>query len=396
MSSEFLIVRADARHIPLADNSVQCVVTSPPYFGLRKYDRNPLGSFGTEKTVAEYIQHTVEFLREVRRVLRPDGVVWWNIADSYAGSGKGQKANGEQATHGKKQSTNAGAVQGGIAPAYRGLRAKNLCLIPQRVVIAAQEDGWIVRDVIIWHKPNPMTESMKDRCTRSYETILMLTKFPHYYYNAEAVKEPSKYPNDTRKSRSHSGQKRLPTDEVAGIRPGSKTYPFRNPRNVWSFPTKGFKGRHFATFPEELPRRCILATSRPGDVVLDPFGGSGTTAKVAVAVGRRAVSIDLAYHDIARERIAAGCRQARGLEKSPAEPLGAAVDQGGGATLQEAEVPLPGITDSVQVFREDSQGIGIWMPCPGCGEAVQAEWRQIAVHTMSRRTDEVTGRVADQ
>jgi DNA modification methylase len=164
----------------------------------------------------------------------------------------------------------------------------------------------------------------------------MLTKFPEYYWNPEAIKEPSKYPNDTRKSRSRAGQKRLPIGDVAGVRPGNKTYPFRNPGNVWTFATQPYKAAHFATFPEELPRRCILAASRPGDVVLDPFGGSGTTAKVAVELGRHAVSMDLAYHDIARERIAPGRRHISRRSEIPSAPLSAAEEQEGavGATAQ--------------------------------------------------------------
>ncbi|MDR3676934.1 MAG: site-specific DNA-methyltransferase [Acidobacteriota bacterium] len=430
IGSEFLIVRANARNIPLADNSVQCVVTSPPYFGLRKYageqelvwpvsqNRGVVrcnrgdhswgetivvktsdtynvgfnercgnasgkrkqeassygqvlkgcfcqrcgawrGAFGLEPTIAMYVQHSVEILREIRRVLRPDGVCFWNIGDSYANTSS--RAGGQD-----KQSDQQTVEMRGITkPIPDGLKPKDLCLIPQRIALAAQQDGWCVRDVIIWQKPNPMPESVGDRCTRSYEPILMLTKSEQYYWNKEAIKEPSKYPNDTRKSRSRSGQKRLPTEEVAGIRPGSKTYPFRNPRNVWTFPTQPYSGAHFATFPEQLPRRCILAGSRPGDVVLDPFGGSGTTAKVAAALARRAVSIDLAYHDIARERVAAGCRQTNAREETSAEPLSVTVNQreAAGGTLQGADVPMPSIPESVPAFGEESQGMGIPLPC---------------------------------
>jgi DNA modification methylase len=259
------ILQASAFAIPLADSSVQMVVTSPPYYGLRNYAANPDNAFGREATVGEYVQHAVEVLREIHRVLRQDGVVFWNIADSY--------------------------------------REKNLCLIPQRIAIAAQDDGWIVRDQIIWHKPAPMPESAKDRCTRSYEPILMLTKSAHYFWDTEAVAEKT---NDLktkpRRFRKGDASVTLRHDEGNHYQPRAT----RNPRNVWTLSPTPFRGAHFATFPQDLPRRCILAASKPGDTVLDPFGGSGTTGVVAEELGRHAVLLDISreYVELMQKRMA--------------------------------------------------------------------------------------------
>lgn len=175
------IIQDNAFHIPLRDESVQCVVTSPPYFNLRKYAGSNDDSFGQEKSIHTYVDRTVEVLREIRRVLRSDGVVFWNIGDSYSGSSKG---NGGKNAPKKGCGTKAGATHAEVP-------SKNLCLIPERIVIAAQEDGWFVRDIIIWHKPNCVPESVKDRCTRSYEVVLMLTKSKKYYFNNNAIKEPA-------------------------------------------------------------------------------------------------------------------------------------------------------------------------------------------------------------
>jgi len=301
------LIGADARRIPLSDGSVQCVVTSPPYFGLRKYDGGQdgiwggdpdckhqwgeekkikqapqrdhakrgfaqtrgneaarkgmafdasqgclcsmcgawKGAYGFEPTVELYVAHTIEIMREIRRVLRNDGLLFWNVGDTY--------------------------------------RGKNLAAVPQRVAITAIDDGWILRDNIIWAKPNPMPESVKDRMTRSHESVLMLAKSEHYYWNTEACREPA-----TSKDAGADGK--------------------RNMRNVWTIPLQPFRGAHFAPFPEELARRCISLASREGDLILDPFGGSGTTGKVAMELGRRSVLLDVnytgegGYERVARER----------------------------------------------------------------------------------------------
>jgi DNA modification methylase len=303
-----MLVRSDARRIPLPDGSVQSVVTSPPYWGLRKYEGGQdgvwggrpdcdhewgkekrtkqapqrdhakgggfastrgteaarrgmafeasqgrlcsicgawKGSYGLEPTVELYVEHTIEVMREIRGVLREDGLVFWNIGDTY--------------------------------------RDKSLAAIPQRVAIAAIEDGWILRDSIVWAKANPMPESVKDRLTRSYETVLMLAKSSRYYWNHEAAREPA-----TSKDAGADGM--------------------RNMRNVWTIALQPYKGAHFAAFPEELVRRCISLASKPGDLVLDPFGGSGTTGKVAMELGRRSLLLDInytgdgGYEELARQR----------------------------------------------------------------------------------------------
>jgi len=274
---QVLIIRADAFQIPLKDESVQCVVTSPPYFNLRRYEGSDENSFGQEKTIAEYVQHTIEVLREVKRVLRPDGVVFWNIGDSYS--------------------------------------KKNLCLIPDRVGIAAQEDGWIIRDKIIWHKPNPVPESVTDRCTQSYEVILMMTKNEKYFSNL--LKEPAVTSSLKSKVKKPGGKylkclyppvggkkhQALLKANLGGNKP--KIYPFRHKRNVWSIPTKPHKEAHTAMFPEELPELCIKAASKKGQTVLDPFAGSGTTGIVAKKLGRKAVLLDISseYVKLMKERL---------------------------------------------------------------------------------------------
>lgn len=447
---------------------MQCVVTSPPYWGLRKYAGEqvliwpgPLpcvrsmrhrwagesrksmtggvgtgvvgshqhdetyyhvtsntcvkcgawrGAYGLEPTVEMYVAHTVEILREVRRVLRADGVCFWNVGDSYVGSGKGGNPEGSSA----KQTTVRGAADGmpttfikskriergdgrwggGNLPANDGLKPKDLCLIPFRIALAAQADGWWVRSDIIWAKPNPMPESVTDRPTDAYEHILMLTKSARYFWDAEAVKEPIQdYIAERIRREAAAGMvNRNQTDSYDKIRGDGGVARFqkgtwekflggRNMRNVWTFPTQPYSGAHFATFPEELPRRCIKAATsakgacrqcgapweqvtkkgrgvigdaaevrtredahtesayekgsnpnriallrqaaraaggeyvndaqtigwRPGCkckgqhgrtvpcVVLDPFGGSGTTGRVAIKLNRRAVLLDLAY-----------------------------------------------------------------------------------------------------
>ena len=456
------IYNCNALTLPLADETVQCVVTSPPYYGLRKYsgeqeliwgnghcdhewqvtpprrswsvedcpNQNTIsagnkgslydaeggnlctkcktwrGAFGLEPSVEMYVKHTVEVLREIRRVLRPDGVVFWNVGDSYWG-GKGQSAQAWSTTHldrdtlqkQQHQISGMGDIrpQDGKDPV---IKPKDLCLIPQRVAIAAQDDGWWVRSIIIWSKPNPMPESVTDRPTESHEYIIMLTKSARYYWDQTAVLEPITRTSIDRLSQdieNQIGSDRIPGKtngnmkavclkmegtEYGGNGSGFKGHsgnydsegnllgnPLgRNIRSVWTFPTMPYKAAHFAVFPEELPKRCILAATsdkgncskcgkpwerivkksggtigkgswidhskedeqgksraygplldntRPWDngtykvedlgwqpscecnapttssIVLDPFGGSGTTGKVAKELNRKAVLIDL-------------------------------------------------------------------------------------------------------
>jgi DNA modification methylase len=244
-----------------------------------------------------YVEHTIEVLRELRRVLKSDGVVFWNIGDSYNGSGKK-----EIQLNSPKQMTNRGATaQRGTND--RSLKPKDLCLVPFRTAVAAQEDNWWVRQDIIWAKPNPMPEPVRDRFTDAYEHILMFTKSAKYFWDADACQEPAVMKPQNRFTKRADWPK---GDEgrAKHRRPEGATNPeTRNMRNVWIFATQPFKGAHFATFPEELPRRCIQAATRSGDTVLDPFCGSGTTGKVALELGRKFIGTDLEYQELAKQRI---------------------------------------------------------------------------------------------
>ena len=253
-----------------------------------------------------YVAHTVTILREIRRVLRPDGVIFLNLGDSYA-SGKGTCFNpgGGQSSlerHAHLKNRQAYPLDRGNKSSLTrmGLKPKDLCLIPHRVMLAAQADGWWVRSDIIWAKPNPMPESCRDRPTDAYEHIIMLTKSAKYYFDQDAVREPHLAVS---LKRIESGlHHKHPSDIGVGIPPVNTErmgerfchHAGRNIRNVWTFATQPYGG-HFATFPEELPRRCIKAASKAGDVVLDPFGGSGTTGRVAIELGRTPVLLDIAY-----------------------------------------------------------------------------------------------------
>jgi DNA modification methylase len=292
------VIQASAFQISseVKNESVQCVVTSPPYFNLRRYEGNSPEAFGQEKSIQLYVDHTIEVLREVRRVLRSDGVVFWNIGDSYSGSSKG---------NGGKNAPKKGG--GGLkpGPTHAEIPTKNLCLIPERIAIAAQDDGWIVRDIIIWHKPNCIPESVNDRCTRSYEVILMLTKQRKYYFNNKAIKEPaiSKGCGKLYPPVGNVKHQALGKANLSGNQP--KIYKTRNKRNVWSIPTRPHKDAHTAMFPEELPRLCIRAGSKKGDLILDPFAGSGTTGIVAKELGRKVVLLDISseYVKLMKKRL---------------------------------------------------------------------------------------------
>ena len=414
-----MIITGNALHLPLADESVQCCVTSPPYWGLRDYgtarweggdpecdhiqtrnlkrDTNggmlPAGQgtrgtqsstassaigyrdvcgkcgairidaqLGLEATPEEYVANMVAVFREVKRVLRPDGVVWLNIGDSYAGSNCGSNDYREKTGLGTAPTTKYKGQKPGLPD---GLKPKDLVGIPWRVAFALQADGWWLRSDIIWAKPNPMPESVKDRCTRSHEYVFMLTKSARYYYDNEAVKEPcASGPSDIRKMEEqqdriggkhktlddplaaasaatqigrkravpaswhgngfdserhiekHPDTSRLPRwpgigPQHAAIRDRNEEYRdmkagwYRNRRDVWTVATEPYKGAHFATMPTRLIEPCILASSRPGDVVLDPFSGAGTVGLVASRLGRRHIGVELSleYCQMAEQRI---------------------------------------------------------------------------------------------
>ena len=291
------------RQIP--DDVVQCCVTSPPYWGLRDYGIE--GQIGLEKTPEEYVAKMVEIFREVRRVLRPDGTLWLNLGDSYMGSGMAYGHKVDDWT--EKQRSNRGTVHwaDNKPPSLNRhpiLKPKDLIGIPWRVAFALQSDGWWLRQDIIWAKPNPMPESVKDRCTKAHEYIFLLTRSATYYYELEAIREDVKPWNNGKMAAPRMGANR-PRD---GARDQNavryKEIKGANRRSVWTIPTEPYSGAHFATFPTALIEPCILAGSRPSDIVLDPFGGSGTTAFVARKHGRRFIHIDLKYHDLAAKRLA--------------------------------------------------------------------------------------------
>ena len=294
----------DCRNIlpTLEAKSVQCVITSPPYYNLRDY--GVTSQIGQEATYQEYIENIVDVFREVKRVLKDDGTVWLNLGDSYAGSGQGGNLDKN-----KKLKSMTPLKQTPLA----GLKKKDLIGVPWRVAFALQEDGWYLRQDIIWHKPNVMPEAVKDRCTKSHEYIFLLSKHKNYYFNAEAIKEPVvsiKGNNKTfrnggvyTKGQSYFNSKKIEA-ETHGNKPNESGK--RNKRDVWTIPTHPYKGAHFAAFPLKLVIHCVLAGTREGDVILDPFFGSGTVAEAAALLNRNWLGIDINpdYEPLYRQRLA--------------------------------------------------------------------------------------------
>lgn len=274
--------------------SVNMCVTSPPYWGLRDYGVD--GQIGKEKKPDEYISSLVRVFREVRRVLKDDGTLWLNIGDSYCGTGDKGKNKDNKYPNGR----NGQAIA--LNNRVEGLKKKDLIGIPWRVAFALQQDGWYLRQDIIWNKTNAMPESVRDRCTRSHEYIFLLSKKEKYYFDADAIKEKAKYPFDDRGSRKDVRRK-TGYNSMSG-----KTGEFRNKRSVWTIPTQPFRGAHFAAFPQKLVEPCILAGCPRGGIVLDPFFGAGTTGLVAKRTGRSFIGIELnkEYIEIAKERIEKG------------------------------------------------------------------------------------------
>jgi DNA modification methylase len=349
--------------------SVQCCVTSPPYWGLRDYGLPPSvwdavpgcehewgdmmpahhpgqvqdnkavhsenatgqnkgsgsfcqlcgawrGCFGLEPTPELYVQHSVQIFREVRRVLRDDGCLFLNLGDSYA-SGGGKDSHGGGYRGGHDKSPKAVADNPLSQPNRQplpGLKPKDLVGIPWRVAFALQADGWWLRQDIIWNKPNPMPESVTDRCTKSHEYIFLLTKSARYFYDAEAVKEPNA-PATVERAKYHwckPDTKAAQYQDMNGLN-RNEAYPMnesgRNRRSVWTITTKPFKEAHFATFPPEIPEICIKAGSKVGDTILDPFSGAGTTGMVAEKLGRKFIGIELnpTYVSMSESRIYSQC-----------------------------------------------------------------------------------------
>lgn len=305
-----MLILADALRIPLRDRCVQCVVTSPPYWALRDY--GVIGQIGREETPSAYVGAMVRVFEEVRRVLADDGVLWLNIGDTYC--------NGDKW-------------------ASDGLKRKDLVGIPWVVAFALRSAGWFLRADVIWSKPNPMPESVKDRPTRSHEYLFLLSKSDQYYYNRDAIKNAAAastlreiqegYAGHAIKGYDGTGAQNassVKTRIIAGKREKQSGHGRRhsgfndrwdqmskadqvargsNARSVWTIAPKPFGGAHFATMPEKLVERCVLAASRPGDVVFDPFGGTGTTVRVARRFNRRGVMLELntGYMQLAAGRI---------------------------------------------------------------------------------------------
>jgi DNA modification methylase len=358
MAVQLLIGDCRERLRELAAESVHTCVTSPPYFGLRDYGVD--GQIGLEDTPDAFVAQMVEVFREVRRVLREDGTLWLNLGDSYAGSGRG---NGSE---GSKQRTNTGSLieptnrgstlaaglheavrqDGGIGHAWvkppQGLKAKDLIGIPWRVAFALQADGWYLRQDIIWSKPNPMPESVRDRCTKAHEYLFLLSKGPRYHFDQDAIAEglaeasisrlaqdvesqrgSARVPGKTNGAMKAVGKGNRKTFRGGGVYTQGRSFDNdaepcndsvgnepnetgkRNRRSVWTVATRPFKEAHFATYPPELIEPCILAGCPVGGTVLDPFGGAGTTGLVADRLQRNAVLIELnpAYAEIARRRL---------------------------------------------------------------------------------------------
>jgi DNA modification methylase len=327
----------------LPDESVHCVVTSPPYFGLRDY--GVAGQIGLEPTPAEFVAVMVEVFRDVRRVLRKDGTLWLNLGDSYAAMNRGENARPRAETLTGIQVGNPHAdirTRKEVIDGQRdaGIKPKDLLGIPWRVAFALQADGWYLRQDIIWSKPNPMPESVTDRCTKAHEYLFLLSKSARYHFDAEAISEPIlqssidrfsqpnleqqegswRVPGKTNgpmkaKRRKPQGWNTSPAyhnaDPRYAPREESEDYVApvekdrRNRRSVWTVATQPFDKAHFATFPPALIEPCIKAGCPKGGVVLDPFGGAGTTGLVADRLGRDAILIELnpEYAEMARNRI---------------------------------------------------------------------------------------------
>jgi DNA modification methylase len=293
-----MIVVGNALSLPFADKTVQCCVTSPPYYGLRDYGVD--GQIGLEETPDEYVSKLVQVFREVKRALKEDGTLWLNLGDSYAGN-MSRASNNGRAGFGTKR-------EGVFNRGGDGIKDKDLIGIPWMVAFALRADGWYLRSDIIWAKPNPMPESVKDRPTKAHEYLFLLSKQGKYYYDAEAIQEPSSWSGDPRAGygRLHYRGKRQGEDGT-----GNENFVLitenKNKRSVWTINTQPCKEAHFAVMPEKLVEPCVMAGSKPGDYILDPFSGAGTVEVVSQKLGRKFVGTELniKYATIHRKRIMA-------------------------------------------------------------------------------------------
>lgn len=282
----------------LPDGLVQCVVTSPPYWGLRDYGQD--NQIGLESTPAEFVEQLCLVFDEIWRVLADDGTLWLNLGDTYAAF-RDSKAIPDSLRQGDGTKVTTAANRNPANLKASGLKHKDLVGIPWRVAFALQERGWYLRQDIIWAKPNPMPESVTDRCTKSHEYIFLLTKNSRYYFDNAAIREPVSevslkraeyaFHSDRPSTKNASmGGEGIHTDKMGTrfVNPDG-----RNKRSVWHVATKPYSEAHFATYPPELITPCILAGSKPGDLILDPFSGSGTTGAVALQLGRNYVGCEL-------------------------------------------------------------------------------------------------------
>jgi DNA modification methylase len=295
--AKILVGDVRERLADIADGSVRTCVTSPPYWGLRDYGHD--GQIGLEDSVTAYVDQLVEVFREVRRVLTDDGTLWLNLGDSYAGASLSRASNNGRAGFGNER-------EGTFSRLGDGLKQKDLIGVPWRVAFALQADGWYLRQDIIWSKPNPMPESVTDRCTKAHEYVFLLSKSPKYFFDADAIREPAVSVDDRR-----NGQGRQTYDGKRAENDGLIQQSFvtvtdtRNKRSVWSVTTRPFAGAHFAVMPEALAEPCVLAGSAPGDTVLDPFSGAATVGVVATRNQRNYVGCELNpdYVAIAEKRL---------------------------------------------------------------------------------------------
>lgn len=289
----------------IQNSSIHCCITSPPYWGLRDY--GCAGQVGLEETPDEFIQKMVDIFREVRRILRPDGTLWLNLGDTYSTGGLGHGSG--------KQTTNHGSCNGNHIEKARKApiwyKRKELLGIPWRVAFALQADGWYLRQDIIWNKPNPMPESVTDRCTKAHEYIFLMSKSERYFYDNNSIREPFCDARNGASGARHGSPEEYAKKATRGggdtglsMFKGGSTG--RNKRSVWTVATKPFKKAHFATFPTKLIEPCILAGCPKGGTVLDPFSGAGTTAFVAAENNRKFIGLELNqdYVAIANRRIA--------------------------------------------------------------------------------------------
>ena len=299
----------------LDDNTIDCVVTSPPYWGLRDYGVD--GQLGLEKTYQEHIQNIVELFRAMKPKLKDSATVWLNYGDSYASTVNGTKVKDMKKSLQKNRTSkikgvydDRGFVDKPFSTIQGSLKPKDLVMIPNRIAIALQDDGWWIRSEIIWHKPNPMPESTKDRPTSCHEKIWLITKSKKYYYDADAIREPVAQGTITRLSEKNLKNQKGSTRGNGGMKSNGNMKPVgnmetKNKRNVWTVTTKPCKEAHFATFPKDLIEPCIKAGCPENGIVFDPFGGSGTTGIVAKSLNRKAILSELnpEYIEIAKARI---------------------------------------------------------------------------------------------